>query len=752
MAQDPQATVPGLPAGWRVIAHPTATQAPQAPPVVGQPPPRFPLAQAAGVPPSGQTMEPPKVGSGPPLDPRNFSPLPPPAVTLPGDVTPGQVKNVTTVAGPVLGSVVGGMLGARGGPMAAMEGSTIGSGAGELAAMGVETATGTPPTPEELIKRTGSGMIEGATAEVGGQIAGKVLKTVAAPFASRVSPRGLAAEAALGAENITPGSIVKSPVMDFMENVAQYGLTGESKMQAARERTQASIDRYATGLLDQFGPKAKAPQAAGADLSAVVSQIEKDTSADLSQRYTDLWKAAEDRGVTTLDTSKLIARAQELSGQVGQVGKQSGALGTATGSVRALEAAGEQGAPQVAGLDTLQKVVAAMDPADPRRAQLVQEINEATAGITDPSTMTPAQVHRLRSLYGRAAALRKGKPDAGEFAQLAKAADETLNQLPKDLRDQYTTLTSDYKEYAETFKRGALEKFLKANAKDESYLRTLIKPHDVETVSLLKDVLKDTPEDFRKLQRGFAESLLDDGKGGIVSPAILAKKLGSKGYGPEVIQEMFPKGTSDGFFQLQRILEDTVGRKAAGTGRMWIQLATPGAAAGTVGLLTGDWKKATLAGGAVLLTPAILAHILTNPAAKTWLTTGLKASKYIGEDGVATTSNAATSALLAASQRAIANLTTWLVREQLIHPAGPRAASPAPPLEPRDTASGRSTGAGPRAGGPPPSTSPRASGGASGGAVTPPPHSFLQSMEGLGALPTGTMQAIGQPPPPVVKK
>lgn len=94
-------------------------------------------------------------------------------------------------------------------------------------------------------------------------------------------------------------------------------------------------------------------------------------------------------------------------------------------------------------------------------------------------------------------------------------------------------------------------------------------------------------------------------------------QAGLKRFGDDALSELLgPEGTQRAK-QLARTLELTQGKSGDATGRTFIQLSQAGAVVGT--LATG----ASLPAGAILIGPAILSKILTNPRMSRLLTMGL---------------------------------------------------------------------------------------------------------------------------------
>lgn len=212
-------------------------------------------------------------------------------------------------------------------------------------------------------------------------------------------------------------------------------------------------------------------------------------------------------------------------------------------------------------------------------------------------------------------------------------------------------------------------------------------------------------EGWKKVQARKLEDWLTD-KGGAVTKDLFAK-LPPK----EQLQEIFPADQANFLYQFARVRKELVRESSmGGTGKMWIQLATP-AAAGSVaaGIVTGN-IPAVASGTAIILTPRILAKIATSPEMRRALITGMKPTVVhtpgVGRPVYQTTAHLASMALA-----------RWLRSQGLINadgsPAGDAAGAPPPGMGPGPNSGpslptlqgqtpGRQGGPGPRAGTAPP--------------------------------------------------
>ena len=195
---------------------------------------------------------------------------------------------------------------------------------------------------------------------------------------------------------------------------------------------------------------------------------------------------------------------------------------------------------------------------------------------------------------------------------------------------------------------------------------------DVQEATKLRQLVG--PSDWGQVQSAHAQDLLYDSAGKLKTATRLSDALGPKQ--APVLEAIYGKDGVEQFREIQRSLAMTQRPGSRGLGLM-MRIGQGGAAFELAeGAAQAEPSKITRA-GSVLLAPWVVARIMTNPAARSWLTTGLQA-------------HAAGNVTLAA--RVGGQLAAWLVHQGLTAAQGAVGAPP-PPMTP---------GAGGRAGGPPP--------------------------------------------------
>jgi hypothetical protein len=269
----------------------------------------------------------------------------------------------------------------------------------------------------------------------------------------------------------------------------------------------------------------------------------------------------------------------------------------------------------------------------------------------------------------------------------AGVAQKALTTAGKSATGAVETAQSAQQAYAQTVAKVNSQSAPKVFA-------SMLPKADVETAQKTRALVGEA--DWAQIQSAHVQRLLYNETGQLKTPKQLETALGPERlptlgviYGP---RNWTPaNGTPEAvqsFQRLARTVSMLSGDQKAGLGLM-MRIGQGGA---LFGLATAaahfafgqPWEHAALEGGGVLLGPAVVARIMTNPAARQWLTTGLEA-KAMGDTTRWT--------------RMSGQLGAWLINQGLVTP-------------PTRTQMGQSRpgvpGLGGRAGGPPPMPAPPA--------------------------------------------
>lgn len=603
----PQASLP-------VQATPGATQAPQpaAAPGVAGPPPEHPLAtlgyglvntakglltqpmttvqNAAGA--VGQTLS-------------NA------AQTAYGAVAPyvnsGEaIRSTARTVLPTVGTIGGSVLGARGGPEGAMVGSSMGAAAGDLAAMGVETLTGAPPSLDEAMQRYYGSALTGATAELTGQgitnAAGRVLR----PLAGKVTSAGAEAIAKYG-HVFTPAQVTDSRAANIAENIAKGAMFGGGKYQKFLGSQQHLFDAERARLIEQFGGFNNPEKVGHLFETSRKAGLEKFQEA-AGKRYADVSaKAAGSRipmeGLGSFAEGELTKRAA-LPGEV-----------SGNSGLRLLkQVAGASKPPEMPDLQTSMGPVSEMPPAL-RKAMSEAGILSEGGELAKDLSFDQAQFFssELKSLIRQHEGAVTGRDDrlVGVAKQLLTRLDSAIDtHLSPEAQTAYREANAFYKTGKQRFDSEFLRKL--ADEHPEYVADRIIKPGSVTDIRNARGAV--SPAAWKNVQALAIERILTNEAGETATGSEPAKALAK--LTKPTLRELFPDSDANEVQQLSRIIEQ-VQQNREGTGKMWVQLTQAGAlanlaAGGTVGTVAQY----------TLVAPKIISTLFTSKLGRQWLTTG----------------------------------------------------------------------------------------------------------------------------------
>ena len=646
---------PGVPANEaarrRVIAPQDALKVRVIRPT-GQTPIRPEAVEIRGPGGEGLRVEPPALPGGPSaasLRASLYNPPPPP----PPPVIKSPVEEITGVVLPAGGGIMGGVrgaaTGARLGPWGAVVGGVLGSMAGETAGegaqMGVESlGWAGPPTAEEAQQRltTAAALAGGGELAAQGLLKGwGVVRRAARGFSSKVDDVGKAAYERLEG-NVLPSQVADSPTLHFLDNIVRGSMLGRGARERFISDQERRLSEEVMHEIMRFGPPIEKEALGDVVQAARQAGLDKFTQVS-DQLYQEAHRLAGAEANLPVDT--LIARTEALlKPYIDEVG---GDLPGAPTGYSLLQRIQRMKPPPVDETEMIQSLgmsvgeLKAKAATDPGMKSLLGQLEQAgivKAGNAGPSPRTFEELTKLRSdllLLKREANATKNKKLRGIAEQLIKETDATIEaglaQNPKAL-EAWRFANQFYKEGQERFNTKFLRELAK---KDPSHVARNILNEGQSSPARIRAVRTAVggadAGAWRAVQSDAAQFILKaDEAGNVITGDALVKRLTK--LGNDRLREVFPNGEHRSFWELARVLQKLAPTKE-GTGKMYIQFAqagaiTAGVGAG-VGFLTGDVKAGTLAalgsGGAVILTPKLLAKIMTSDKGRRWLIEGLQA-------------------------------------------------------------------------------------------------------------------------------
>lgn len=559
------------------------------------------------------------------------------------------IPGVGAVVGGTKGAALGGMVG---GPPGAFIGGVLGAatggGIGEAAEVGVEKVAGRPVTMEGLKRRTAETAIASGVGE--GVFRGAVtpiLKKVAAPFASSVTPAGReAAETLTRTERgvstlglpikspaVTPAQVTENRALDIADNIVRKSIMGGGSHKALLARQSRLLDAETEQLILEYGARGVDPEVIGRALQqARVDQVAI-RAAQASERYAVVAEKAAQAPVDIAPLETFIAQEPRAKPVLYGILDKVAPGWREAGGGEALS----DGTPITGAL----------------RSALVQmgELSE-----TETGTLTYPAAQRLRqelNIMGRAYArdtTGEKNIQVGIVKQLVKRLDDGITTGLKDTGgDPLVAAWRGANEFVKSYRTQLDDRFMRALGKaNPSVLQQQIVKSAPERIRQVHNVI-DTAT-WKSIQARTVENLVTTSEGRI-SGKSLVKQLYD--LGPERLRALFPEGTAD----IQRLARELAQLETTreSIGGMYIQLAQAGAA---TTLLTGGFglvgsaapsPERVAGAGLILLGPAAIGKIMISPLGRKWLTTGLMQGTRVGS--VLRISGEAATQLAALAQR-----------------------------------------------------------------------------------------------------
>lgn len=506
-----------------------------------------------------------------------------------------RVQEVIEAGAPLVGSMIGGTAGGvlTKTPTGAVQGSALGAAAGQqLAEVTRSLLTGEVAPVAESLERTLTAGALGALGEGAGQAAVRVVGKVLAPFATKLSPEGLKAQAALeraGVKDVmTPAQLTESRGLDILENVTGASLFGAGRLTAMREKLiKEGIPALVDDVLTQFGSTRSGTEIGQLLAQSRTAAVEVFKGARKSL-YEEVDRLA--KGVV-VDTKPVVAFLRENLARQSRTAE------------RALSAADVT-------IDDLTIAVAGGGPRAPETTfRIAQEIRSKLLGVARKKPLS-VDDQAVVNVAGKIAGLVDDQMEAAarSMAPEALTAFRAANEFTKVGIDQLEN----------ELIRGLARRMGK---QPSTIVPLLAAPNKADVLRTVKAAV-DTPtwEQFQGAMTTHLVNRAADAKTGIVSGGQLLRQI--KALGPETAQLIFKD--KEAVEQLGRTIE-YLGRKTAqeGTGRIFIQLRQAGAGAE----LVAHPMRALMGGvaAATIVVPLQLGRLFTNPTAVRWLTRGIQA-------------------------------------------------------------------------------------------------------------------------------
>ena len=519
----------------------------------------------------------------------------------------GSMLSMASRAGGIPGAVVGSVLGG------------VGAAGGETAVIGLENAayqfglSGVPPpSPDAALERIGMAGAVGAGGELLSRPVSAVAGKLMAPFASSMDATGQEVQRMF--PDALPSQVVSSPYLDAATAVAEAGITSGGKVTARKQLLANQAQQEAFEIVHKYGGPVS-EEAAGKVFQEALEGNTAAFKSHASKLYADVDNLSE--GVK-VDLSGLKAFATEqLEKRAGVPGEVSGNRGLKM--LNQVARAGEGGAEDAQLKEIAQGLgVDVTDLADPKYAKMLGALGVSDAPMAKEMTFQQAATFRSDlTSFIRQATREKDDVARGTAQQLLKRLDEAMDTAGAGspaLATAYKSANAFYREgkqkYESELMRGLADQY------PEEVVRSLIGGKRTTPIREARAAIG--PEAWKKVQARVADDTLTkatNDAGEIVGSDLLGelRKLS-----PATLKEIYPGDEARALWTLGRVLERSQ-KSVPATAKVGVYLAQSGV---ILGVLRGAVSPQALG---ILLTPKLLANILTSPRGAKWLTTGLEA-------------------------------------------------------------------------------------------------------------------------------
>lgn len=483
----------------------------------------------------------------------------------------------------------------------------------------VGTAVGAPPSVGEAV----GAAKQGATGELLGQVLAPTSRAVGAvptaggrkvvnKLAGPPSPYGRQAAEMVGKENMTAAQLRNSPALNTLEeSVASAPLSGP--LHKARAAGQAKLGQAAEDLKAGLSDVPATREQAGRRFQQALEQAHTQARTDATGEYQKVDQLAQANG-TQVSLQPLLDRANAEADKRGEMamairGGQSSALigRTQRGAAPPVDPTIEQ---------ANQYISSTAGPENDLMRQAMLDAGIPIDAVAEAKAITFTQAHHLRSALG--AASRSADPTTrGVAKQLFKALDQSMTDAASTtpgLRAQYDLANAKWKGLVGTYQKGALARVAKQDP--EQVVNGLLRGGRADKIAEARDaVMAVDPAAWKRVQYAHAADLLQGPDGGLVTGEALSKKLTK--LTPETLNEIYPQGKANGLWQFARVSQQLEQGAPSESRRVWLMTSQGLSLSSAVGAaMTGHLSPMHAAelSSTIVLGPALLSRILTNPA------------------------------------------------------------------------------------------------------------------------------------------
>ena len=376
---------------------------------------------------------------------------------------------------------------------------------------------------------------------------------------------------------LTPGQATTGGIIDFAENVGEFGLGGGR----LRKFKRGQQDIGPT-VLDGFVDGVRRSNLSWAEVGDITIDTLKGKHSAFIGSFKGRYKALDEasQGVVVNFDPILDFLAQVSGGRVAK------GIGSSESGNKIIK--------EILNDPDIQAGTVGFMQADNLRSRLIKEAQQV--GATNRKDVAIGLTKKVNEM-------------------LTQQMDRAARKLPKDVKPMWRQIRRDYAKGIEPFNSKLVQQLISMDKMvAEKVTRKVMNPGVTQRELLnVKGVVGD--KTFKDMSAVWLEQAIEDStKDGVVKATTLSNKFKQmkKGGKFDVMFEGEDARSLKGISEYLRMSQSGVG---GGTGRVWIQLSQATAAGGllTGAFLTED-KRLGAGGVVVLATPAVIAQLFTRPS------------------------------------------------------------------------------------------------------------------------------------------
>lgn len=523
-----------------------------------------------------------------------------------------------------VGAAVGGIAGAvaGGGTPASVGLGVVGAAGGEAVQQLYEHATGSPNAPSttgQVVKQIGTEAALSGFADIGGRLVFAGGARLLEPYARTITQEGQVAldflKPKMPTQQLMPAQATEARSLDILQNIAEKSLVGGNAIKEFKLKQTEVLKVMADEFVDSFGKRVTADQVGDAIVASTKSNL-KLAKAPAEALYNTINEAVKPT-VTKVMKYERLANGPVVQMVPREVEVLSG------GAKIDMTPAKEFVRPMVEQSKNLRGIESTSAGDD-----LVKAVQSL------PGTLTYADAQALRSRLiakvDEMSVVNKNAPAIGKTKRLIQILDEQIDQglekFDPAIRDTWRAANTIYKEGNETYNNQIIRRLVKLAAdqfgdKPEGVVRTLFRPGNETAIARIKEAVDaDTWKQFQSF--AVRDMMVRGSNDGVLNGVKLENAmLGHGGIGEQSLATVFDAAQLKTLRDFATTLKVVQAKQGEGIGGMAVQLTQAGAIMNLVSNIVEGVEKET---ATIILGPAVIAKLMTNPTTAKWLIQGIQ--------------------------------------------------------------------------------------------------------------------------------